>query len=125
MFLLIHHLFKPNFLFKTKRVDLMHHLSNFLVFDIPLLYYYINLKISIICCLSCGDIDLSLGISLLTSFDDNSFEWNSFRDFFECSSVETLVISSAILLPIKYPVVSTVSLIALLEAVLLHLLQSF
>ena len=69
----------------------MHHLSNLLFFGIPLLYYYINLNSSIICCLSCGDIYLSFGISLLASFDDNSFEWNSFGDFFE-----ELVILSAI-----------------------------
>ena len=79
----------------------MHHLSNLLYFGIPLLYYYINLNSSIICCLSCGDIYLSFGISLLASFDDNSFECNSFGDFFE-----TLVILSAILLPLKSPVAS-------------------
>ena len=61
----------------------MHHLSNLLFFGIPLLYYYINLNSAIICCLSCGDTHLSFGISLLASFDDNSFEYNSLGDFFE------------------------------------------
>ena len=78
----------------------MHHLSTFLFFGIPLLYYYINLNSSIYCCLSFGDIYLSFGISLLVSFecnsvDDNPFGCNSL-DFFD-----TLVILSAIVLPIK------------------------
>ena len=77
----------------------MHHLSNLLFFSIPLFYYNINLNSSIICCLSCGDIYLSFMISLLASFDDKFFEWNSFGDF-----LETLAILSAILLPIKSPV---------------------
>ena len=69
-------------------VDLMHHLSDLLSFGIPLLHYYINLNSLIICCLSCRDIYLSFGVSLVVSFDGTSFE-----DFFD-------VISSAILLPI-------------------------
>ena len=81
----------------------MHLLSNFLLFDIPLLYHDINLISSITCCLSCGDIYIFFGISLLASFDDNSFECNSLGDF-----IETLVILSAILLPIKSPVASAV-----------------
>ena len=56
----------------------MHHLSNLLFFGIPLLYYYRNLNSSIICCFSFGDIYLFGGISLLASFDDNSFECESF-----------------------------------------------
>ena len=75
----------------------MHHLSNLLFFCIPLLYYYINLNSSIICCLSCGDIYLSFDISLLASFGENSL------NFFEF-----LVILSAILLPNKSPIVSAV-----------------
>ena len=81
----------------------MDHLSNLLFFGIPLLYSYINLNSSIICYLSCGDIYLSFGISLLASSDDNSFECNSIRDFFDMP-----VILSAILLPIKSPDVSAV-----------------
>ena len=61
----------------------MHHLSNLLFFAILLLYYYINLNSSIICCLSCEDIYLSFGISLLASCEYNSFECNSLGDFFE------------------------------------------
>ena len=80
-------------------VDLMCHLSDLLFFGIPLLYY-ISLNSSIIFCLSFGEIYLSFGISLLTSFDCIS----SFRDFFEDFSV----ILSAILLPIKSPVASAV-----------------
>ena len=76
----------------------MHHQSNLPFFGIPLLYYYINLNSSIICCRSCWNIYLSFGISLLASF-----EWNSAEDFFE-----TLVILSATLFPIKPPVASTV-----------------
>ena len=52
-------------------------------YGIPLLYYYINLKSSIICCLSCEDIYLSYGGSLLASFDDNYFECNSLGDLLE------------------------------------------
>ena len=96
-------------------VDLMHCLANLLCFDIPLLYFYINLNSSIICCFSSGDIYLSLGISLLALS-----KCNSFKDF-----VETLVISSAILLPIKSPVASAVFLIAVLEAVFIGFVEDF
>ena len=86
-------------------VDLMHCLTNLLFFDIPLLYCYTSLNSSIICCLSSGDMCLLFGtsISLLTS----SF-YECFAEDFECNSVETLVILSEILLPIKSPVASTV-----------------
>ena len=77
----------------------MCHLSNLLFFDIPLLYYYISLNSSISCCLSFGEIYLSFGISLLTSFDCIS----SLCDFFDA-----LVILSAILLPTKSLVASAV-----------------
>ena len=79
--------------------DFMRHLSNVLFFGIPLLCYYINLNSSIICCFSFGEIYLSFGISLLTSFDCLS----SLRDF-----LDALVILSAILLPTKSPVASAV-----------------
>ena len=82
----------------------MHHLTKLLFFDILLLYYYINPNSSIIRCLSFGDIYLPFGISLLASSEYNSIVGNSFGDFFD-----TLVILSAILLPIKYPVASAVS----------------
>ena len=47
---------------------LVYYLTNLLFFDIPLLCYYINLRLSIIFCLSSGDIYLSLCISLSCSF---------------------------------------------------------
>ena len=88
--------------------DMMHHLSNLLFFSIPLLYCYVSLNSSIICCLSCGDKYLSFGISLLASLVDNSFECSSF----ECNSFgdfsDVLIILSAIFLPIKSPVASAV-----------------
>ena len=83
-------------------VNLMHHLSDLLFFGIPLLYFYINLNSLIMCFLSCGDIYLSFGISLLASFECNCFDCD-FEDFFE-----VLVILSTILLKIKSPVASTV-----------------
>ena len=75
-------------------VDWMHCLKNLLLFDIPLLYCYINLRSSITFYLSSGDTCLSLDISLLSSFVLVS-------EYF-CSEVfETFVILSAILFPIK------------------------
>ena len=73
-------------------VDLICCLLTLLFFDISLLYYYTNLNSSIICCLFSGDIYLSFGIFI-------SF-LASFKLFFECNFFETLVILSAILLPI-------------------------
>ena len=61
--------------------DLMRHLPNSLFFSIPLLYYYINLNSSIVCCLSFGEIYLSFSISLLTSVDDDSSWRGFFKDF--------------------------------------------
>ena len=49
-------------------VDLVYYLTNSLFFDIPLLCYFINLISLIIFCLPCGDIYLSLDISLPYSF---------------------------------------------------------
>ena len=77
---------------------MMHHLTNLLFFGIPLLYYYINLNSSIIFCLFCGDIYLSVGISLLSAF-----ECGSLAGFFEI-----FVILSAIELPIRSPLASAV-----------------
>ena len=68
-------------------VDLMYCLTNLLFFDISLLYYYSNHNSSIICCLFSGDIYLSFGFSNSFLFCENVFD--------------TLVILSAILLPIK------------------------
>ena len=85
----------------------MHHLTNLLVFSIPLLYCYINLNSSIVFCLSSGDTYLSFGISLLTTF-----ECCSLVGFFEI-----LVILSAIKLPTRSPLASAVFRIALLPAI--------
>ena len=64
-----------------------------------------NLNYSIICFLSSGDMYLFLGVAISTSSSVllllcNSFECNSVVDFY----FETLLILSAILLPIKSPV---------------------
>ena len=110
-------------------------LTNLLFFDIPLLYCYTKLNSSIICflsfgyiyiyiyffltltlihksfcgtnhnssiicCLSSGDMYIFLSVALSTSTSVLSFG-NYFADFFE-----TLVILSAVLLPIKSPVAS-------------------
>ena len=77
-------------------VDLMDCLTNSLFFDISLLYYYISLNSSIICCLFSGDIYLFFGAS------DSSLA-SLFLDF-----LERFVILSAILLPTKSPVASAV-----------------
>ena len=76
--------------------DLVYYPTNLIFFDIPLLYYCINLRSSIIFCLSPEDIYLSLGISLSRSF-------LSVPEFFCREVLETFVILSGILLPIKSP----------------------
>ena len=82
-------------------IDFVYCLTNLLFFDIPLLYYYINLRSSTIFCLSSGDIYLSLGISLPYSFV------TVFESFYS-ELLEVFIILLAILLPIKSPVVSAV-----------------
>ena len=82
-------------------VYLVYCLTNLLFFDILLLYCYINLRSSIIFCLSSGDIYLSLGISLAYSL------LNISKLF--CGEVfQTFTILSPILLPIKSPIASAV-----------------
>ena len=88
-------------------VDSLCHLIGLLLFGIPLLYYYVNLRWSIILCLRSEGINLSRSI------------YSSFVSELLCDDVlETLVILSTILFPIKSPVVSSVSWIALFKAVL-------
>ena len=82
-------------------VALVYFLINLLVFYIPLLYYYSNLRSSIISCVSSGDIYISLGISLSCSFVTVS-----------------KLFSLAILLPIKSPAAPVVFSITLFEVVL-------
>ena len=66
-------------------------------FDIPLLYYYTNLRSPIIFCLFSGDIHRSLRISVSLSIVSEVF-YGKF--------LEAFVILLSILLPIKSPVVS-------------------
>ena len=49
-------------------VHLVYYLTNLLFFDISRLYYYIIVKSAIILCISSGDVYISLGISLSSSF---------------------------------------------------------
>ena len=82
-------------------VDLVYCQTNLLFFDIPLLYYYINLRSSIIFCFSSGDTYLSLSISL-------SYSFVTVSELFCCNTFEIFVILSAILLPIKSPIASAI-----------------
>ena len=97
--------------------DLIHCLTNLLFFDIPLLYCYANLNSSTICFVSPEDMYLFFGKSfgLDLSASVSSFG-NSLVDFFE-----TLVASSAILLPIKSSVPSVVFELLFLIQFLLYL----
>ena len=82
-------------------VDLINYcLTNLLFFDIPLLYYYTNLNSSIICCLSSGDMYLFFGMSFGLALPASDSLFGVF--------LETFVILSAILLPVKSPVASAV-----------------
>ena len=84
-------------------VDLVCYQTNLLFYDIPLLYCYTNLNSTIICCLSSGDMYLFFGtsISLLAS------------SFFErVGDFQTLVIFSAIFLPIKLYILPILSPVA-------------
>ena len=81
-------------------VDLIHCPTNVVLFDVPLLYCYTNHNSSIICRLSSEDISVFFGASILSfcnSLESSSIEHNCVWDFFE-----TLVILSAILLPINH-----------------------
>ena len=89
-------------------VDLVHCLINSLFFNILLLYYYTSLNSSIISCLFYGDMYLSFGVS------DSSLA-SLFCGFLYF--LETLVILSAVLLPIKSPVACAGFWIAHFEAV--------
>ena len=85
-------------------VDLMYCLASSLFFDIQSIYYYINLRSSIIFYVFPGDIYLSFGIFLSNTIFSASLStvfqllWGAVFD--------TFVILSAILLSIKSPVVS-------------------
>ena len=60
-------------------VELVHCLTFLLFFDISLLYYYINLRSSIIFCLFSEDVYLSLGISVSLSIVSEVFCGKSFE----------------------------------------------
>ena len=78
-------------------VDLAYCLKKLLVFGIPVIYFYINLKLLITFCLLCSeDIYISLGISLSCSFV-------TIFEFFCGEVLEVFVTLSVILLPIKPP----------------------
>ena len=49
--MLYHHLFQSNFWFLIHMVYLVHCSTDLLFFDIPLSYYCINFRLSVICCL--------------------------------------------------------------------------
>ena len=76
-------------------VDYVYCVTNFLCFDTPLLYYYVNLTLSVLSGFSSGDTYLSLGISL-------SFSFVTFYELFCCKVFENFVFLSAILLSIKF-----------------------
>ena len=77
----------------------MHYLKKCLFFRIPLLYCYIDIRLSIIFCLFYEDVYLLFGISLSCSFVIVS-------ELFFYELLETFVILLAILSPIKPPVAS-------------------
>ena len=82
-----------------------------------------NLNSSIICCLSSGDMfffSYEYFFSTSSSFV-SSLLCHSFVDFF----FETLVILSAILLPIKSPVASAIFWIALFDSVFISSVVDF
>ena len=79
----------------------MYWLTNLLLSDFPLLYYYINLRSSEIFYPSSGVIYLSSGMFLSSSSVVTS-------ELFCDETFEAFVILSAILLPIKSPVASAV-----------------
>ena len=83
-------------------IDLAYYLTNLLFFGVALLYYYINLRSSIISSIFL-EIFLSLGIFLANPIYSVSFFT---RPELFCGIFETFVILTAILLPIKSPVAS-------------------
>ena len=92
-------------------VDLVYCLTNLLLFDAPSLYYHINLRSSIIFCLSSRDIYLSLDTSSSCSLVIVS-------EVFCGELLQTFIILLAILLPIISPVASTIFRITFFEEVL-------
>ena len=94
-------------------VDLMYCLASLLFSDIPLSYYYINLKSSTVFCLISRERYLSLGI-----FSTFSVSFVTVSELFCGKAFENFVILSAVLLLVKSPVTSALFKIALFKAVL-------
>ena len=91
--------FKRIFCPKYLMVGLVYCLKHLLYFDIPLMYYYINITSSMIFCLSSRGIYLSFLMSLSCSF-------LTIYKLFCGKILAFFVILSVILLPIKSPVAS-------------------
>ena len=90
--------------------------NKLLFFDIPL-FCYVKINSSMICCLFYGDIHFSFGLSGSSKL---FYEYNFYED------LDALVISFAILLPIKSLVASVFFfLIALFEAVFIASVVDF
>ena len=87
-------------------VYLVYCLKHLLLLDIPLLYYYINFRLSIIFCLFSGNIyiylslDFSLSFSFVTDFE-----------LFCCKLFETFVVLSVVILAIKFIIFDIVLLL--------------
>ena len=104
---MIHHLFHPNFCPKSGwLIWCIYWKIICIFFDITLLYYFLNFRSPIICCLFSGDIHFSFGIFLSRPIFAFSFAVGSRLFFHEV--IRTFIILSAILLPIKSPVASAV-----------------
>ena len=91
--------FKPICCPKYLMIDLVYCLKHLLYFDISLMYYYINIRSSMIFCLSSRDIYLSFGMFLSCSF-------LTICKLFCSKVLAFFVILSVILLPIKWPAAS-------------------
>ena len=87
-------------------IDLVYYVTSLLFFDIPILYYCIVLRSLIIICLSFGYINLSLGIYLSSLLI--TFSFVTVSALLRGKVLETLVISTANILPVKSRVFSTV-----------------
>ena len=79
-------------------VDLVYYPTNLLFFDIPLLYYCINLRSSVIFYLSSGDI---LSLSIFLSNPVFFYSFSTVSELFCGEIFQNFVIVTAILLPEK------------------------
>ena len=89
-------------------IDSIYYIKSLLFFNIPLFYYHIDLRSSVICCLLSGDIYFGI-------FIDFSFVCELISELF-CD--EYFVILLTISLPIKSPVPSAVFSIIVFETVI-------